>query len=273
MAEKGGRTNSPAKVVLRYGSLSDRDIAAVPEDAALGDSGGQERETTVDQKAPPALLRILFATAVVALGLSMYLEQRQLDWLQRHPVSANLLTSVVGFATGGLVVAIFFNWIRERDRARLMHEPVAREWRTVTQPAREAYGLLDAHEVQALGEPAGGAYNRFALALWGHDPIDPAEWEERAAGMRAAGAALLADADEFAKSYKIDGPKYRAARATFEQSLGAKPESFKAIGIELYAFGDTVDQLHYDLIRDRLRRPAESPLPRPARRVWKVRRP
>ena len=80
----------------------------------------------MDQKAPPALLRILFATAVLTFGLSMYLEQRQLDWLQRHPISANLLAGVVGFATGGLVVAIFFNWIRERDRARLMHEPVAR---------------------------------------------------------------------------------------------------------------------------------------------------
>ena len=62
----------------------------------------------MDQKAPPALLRILFATAALSFGLSMYLEQRQLDWLQRHPISANLLTSVVGFATGGLVVAIFF---------------------------------------------------------------------------------------------------------------------------------------------------------------------
>ena len=227
----------------------------------------------MDQKAPPALLRILFAIAVLAFGLSMYLEQRQLDWLQRHPISTSLLTSVVGFATGGLVVAIFFNWIRERDRARIMHEPVAQEWRTVTRAAREAYGLLDAHETQALGKLAAETYGRFAAALWSDHPIDPAEWEEHAAGMRAAGAALLADADQFAGSHEIDGPKYRAARATFEQRLAAEPESFEAIGTELYALCDTVDQLHYDLMRDRLRRPAVSPLAKPVRRPRSSRRP
>jgi hypothetical protein len=227
----------------------------------------------VDQKAPPALLRILFATAVLTFGLSVYLEQRQLDWVQRHPISTNLLTSVVGFATGGLVVAIFFNWIRERDRARLMHEPVAQEWRTVTRPAREAYGLLDTQETQALGKPAAEIYGRFAQALWSNDPIDPAEWNQYAAGMRTAGAALLADADEFAGSHEIDGPKYRAARATFEQRLAAEPESFEAIGTELYAFCDTVDQLHYDLMRERLRRPAAAPLARPVRRARSSRRP
>jgi hypothetical protein len=227
----------------------------------------------VDQKAPPALLRILFAIAVVAFGLSMYLEQRQLDWLQRHPISSNLLTSIVGFATGGLVVAIFFNWIRERDRARLMHEPAAQEWRTIIRPALEAYGLLDTQEVQALGKPATETYQRFAMALWGNDPIDPAEWSEHAAGMRAAGAALLADADEFAMSYEIDGPKYRAARAMFEQRLAAKPESFEAIGTELYAFCDTVDDLHHDLMRDRLRRSAVSSLAKPVRRARSRRRP
>lgn len=227
----------------------------------------------MDQKAPPALLRILFATAVLTFGLSMYLEQRQLDWLQRHPISANLLTSVVGFATGGLVVAIFFNWIRERDRARLMHEPVAREWRAINRPAREAFGLLDSHETQALGKPAGETYGRFAMALWSDDPIDPAQWKEHAAGMRAAAAALLADADEFARSHEIDGPKYRAARATFEQRLAAQPESFEAIGTELYAFCDTVDKLHYALMRERLRRPAVSPAARPVRRARSSRRP
>ena len=227
----------------------------------------------MDQKAPPALLRVLFAIAVLAFGLSMYLEQRQLAWLQRHPISTSLLTSVVGFATGGLVVAIFFNWIRERDRARLMHEPVAQEWRTLTRPAREAYGLLDAQETQALGKPAAETYGRFALALWSNDPIDLAQWKEHAAAMRAAGPALLADADEFARSYEIDGSKYRAARATFEQKLAAESESFKAIASELYAFCDTVDQLHYALMRDRLRRPAVSPLAKPVRRARSSRRP
>jgi hypothetical protein len=227
----------------------------------------------VDQQAPPALLRILFATAVLTFGLSMYLEQRQPDWLQQHPISTNLLTSVVGFATGGLVVAIFFNWIRERDRARLMHEPVAREWRMVTRPARQAYGLLDMQETRALGKPAAETYGRFVLALWNNDPIDPAQWTQHAAGMRAAGAALLADADEFAGSHEIDGPKYRAARATFEQRLAAEPTSFKAIATELYAFCDTVDQLHHDLMRDRLRRPAVSPPAKPVRRARSSRRP
>jgi hypothetical protein len=210
----------------------------------------------VDQKAPPALLRILFATAVLTFGLSMYLEQRQLGWLERHPISTNLLASVVAAATGGLVVAIFFNWIRERDRVRLMHAPVAQQWRTLTRSARQAYGLLDVQETHALGKPAAEAYGRFAAALWSDDPIDPAQWEEHVAGMRAAGAALLADADEFAAAHEIDGPRYRAARATLAQRLAAEPASFEAVATELYAFCDTVDELHYALMRDRLRRPA-----------------
>ncbi|WP_412537767.1 hypothetical protein R8Z50_18060 [Longispora sp. K20-0274] len=226
----------------------------------------------MDQKAPPALLRILFVIAVVSFGVGMYLEQRQLDWLGRHPISANLLTSVIGFATGGLVVAIFFNWIRERDQARRLHEPVAEEWRALIRPAREAFGLLNTQEADALGKPDSDAYGRFVAALWGDDPIEPAEWEERVAGMRAAGPALLATADEFAGSREIDGPRYRTARAAFEQKLTARPDAFGAAATELYSFCDTVDDLHYELVRGRLRLPAVTPLARPVTRArWRRR--
>jgi nifR3 family TIM-barrel protein len=40
LGQPRGRTNSPAKVVLPYGWLDDRDSAAVPEDAEHDDSGG-----------------------------------------------------------------------------------------------------------------------------------------------------------------------------------------------------------------------------------------
>lgn len=40
LGQPRGRTNSPAKVVLPYGWLDDRDSAAVPSDAELDDSGG-----------------------------------------------------------------------------------------------------------------------------------------------------------------------------------------------------------------------------------------
>ncbi|WP_117214195.1 tRNA dihydrouridine synthase DusB [Allorhizocola rhizosphaerae] len=40
LGQPRGRTNSPAKVVLPYGWLSDRDSGAVPEDAEHDDSGG-----------------------------------------------------------------------------------------------------------------------------------------------------------------------------------------------------------------------------------------
>ncbi|MVU83823.1 hypothetical protein GPX89_42165 [Nocardia sp. ET3-3] len=220
----------------------------------------------MEQKAPPALLRVLFATAVLSFALSMYLEQRQLDWLQRHPISVDLLSSVVGFATGGLVVAVVFNWIRERHHARLMHEPVAQEWSSAIRSARQAFGLLDSHEAHALGKPEFEAYDRFAAALWSDDPIDPAVWDEHVADMRSESAALLDVADEFAEKYEIDGPKYRTARAKFERTLAAEPESFDAIATELYAFTDTVDRLHYNLMRERLRRQAEPPAATPARR-------
>jgi hypothetical protein len=40
LGQPRGRTNSPARVVLPYGWLRDRDDATVPEGAELDDSGG-----------------------------------------------------------------------------------------------------------------------------------------------------------------------------------------------------------------------------------------
>jgi hypothetical protein len=40
LGQPRGRTNSPARVVLPYGWLDDRDDVAVPEGAELDDSGG-----------------------------------------------------------------------------------------------------------------------------------------------------------------------------------------------------------------------------------------
>lgn len=77
---------------------------------------------------PPALSwRILAVIAVVSFALSMYLEQFQLAWLQQHPITVNLMSSVIGFASGGLVVALFFNWIKDRDLARTRHEPMVND--------------------------------------------------------------------------------------------------------------------------------------------------
>src|SRR5215510_8965466 len=121
----------------------------------------------------------------------MYLEQAQLDWLQRHPITVNLLTSVVGFATGGLVVAVFFNWIRERDKARQLHEPVAQQWQEITREARRAFGLLSIDELSGLGRAKADAYSEFVVRLWNGDAMDPADWATHATKMRDELDALL----------------------------------------------------------------------------------
>jgi hypothetical protein len=176
---------------------------------------------------------------------------------------------VVGFATGGLVVAIFFNWIRERDNARQLHEPVAAQWDEVTREARKAFGLLGTAEVHALGKPEAESYSRLALALWSDEPIDQAQWKAHTAGMRVAGLALIASATEFAEAHGIGGPKFQSARSVLEEKVstlpeGGEPQPFEAAASELYTFCETVDRLHYGLMRDRLRRPAASRLATPA---------
>jgi hypothetical protein len=54
--------------------------------------------------------------ALGSFATSIYLEQYHLDFLQNHPISVNLISGVVGFSTGLLVIGLGFNFLVERDR-------------------------------------------------------------------------------------------------------------------------------------------------------------
>lgn len=68
----------------------------------------------------PKLSRsLIIALALIAAGsfaLAMYLENFELEFLLRHPISVNLISGVIAFSTAALVVSIGFNWWRRVDR-------------------------------------------------------------------------------------------------------------------------------------------------------------
>lgn len=69
-------------------------------------------------KLPKGLLYALGLVAVVSFVAGMLLEQYQLDFLQAHPISVNLISSLIGFSTGALVVGYGFNWLSTRYALR-----------------------------------------------------------------------------------------------------------------------------------------------------------
>ncbi|MBB5077013.1 hypothetical protein [Nonomuraea endophytica] len=231
----------------------------------------------MDQNAPRALLRILAVIAVVSFGLSMYMEQFQLAWLQQHPITVNLLSSVIGFASGGLVVALFINRIKDRDVARTRHEPMAEDWKVVTRAVREPFGLLtsaelhDVHEARdasavaadgSLAEEVTDSYARKTASVWGEPSMEPAEWQAYSAAVRAKGLAFLPVARAFAKRYGIAGKKFDTAFSEFEAKLTALPENgdtsgssqaYSAAGSALQGFIHSVEELHYDITLHQVR--------------------
>lgn len=68
----------------------------------------------MNQKLHKSLIASLAFLAVASFALGMYLETFRLEFLQAHPISVNLLSSVVGFASVTLVVGVVFNRMRAR---------------------------------------------------------------------------------------------------------------------------------------------------------------
>lgn len=61
----------------------------------------------------------------LSLFLSMLLEQQYPAYLQTHPITVNLISSVVAFATGILTVSVVWNWYQARSTA---HERMVGRW-------------------------------------------------------------------------------------------------------------------------------------------------
>lgn len=80
------------------------------------------------QRAPRSFLILLAIGLICSTSLGMYLEQRQLAWLQDHPISVNLISGVMGFCGGFLTVAIVYNWLLDADWARRQAAPAIADW-------------------------------------------------------------------------------------------------------------------------------------------------
>jgi hypothetical protein len=72
----------------------------------------------VPPRLPRSLTLLLLASAALSVAAGGYLEWRHLDFLQAHPIAANLLSGVIGFSTSAFVVAVVFNRIASRHRFR-----------------------------------------------------------------------------------------------------------------------------------------------------------
>jgi len=54
-------------------------------------------------------------TATISFVLSIYVENEYLDFLQRHPILANLMSNVIGYSATVLAGGIFFSWWKVMD--------------------------------------------------------------------------------------------------------------------------------------------------------------
>lgn len=78
------------------------------------------------EKLPKSLVVILALLSVGSFLCAEYLEQYQFAWIERHPISTNLITGIVGFSTATLVVVIGFRSYADRAEryrsARRLHQ-------------------------------------------------------------------------------------------------------------------------------------------------------
>lgn len=66
---------------------------------------------------PPLLLLPLATMSVLSFAAGIWLEARHLTFLQNHPYVVNLLSSITGFSTSALVVAVGISSFLDRERA------------------------------------------------------------------------------------------------------------------------------------------------------------
>jgi hypothetical protein len=72
----------------------------------------------VSPKLPRNLVFGLVGMALASFAAAVYLEQFQLLFLQRHPIMVNLISGVVSFSVGLLVVSLVIQSILRRDQLR-----------------------------------------------------------------------------------------------------------------------------------------------------------
>lgn len=64
---------------------------------------------------PKSLIVALALMGITSLGASIYLESRQLAFLQAHPIMVNLISGVVAFSFGFLALSLGVNWFLQRQ--------------------------------------------------------------------------------------------------------------------------------------------------------------
>ena len=230
------------------------------------------------RRAPRSLLVITALIAVTSLTLGLYLEWRQLAWLQKHPIMTNLLSGVVGFATATLVVTVLFNWLHDLDRARRLHDPVAREWKQAAATARATFDLMITPEILFYFNSRGlstdeinprqpkaltpGSNATHAIGIWRMSPPDPDQWRTATAEMRVAALALLNATAGFAERHHFDSPDLHSLVETTRSLIEAlpvdgdansDPTPFFHARHELIHFSRRLRDLHYRHVRARLR--------------------
>jgi hypothetical protein len=78
------------------------------------------------------------------------MEERHLKWLQGHPISVNLISGIVGFCGGFLMLAIVYNWFVDRDKVNHLAEPLLREWSAKVREFLSISTTLDGSEYPIL---------------------------------------------------------------------------------------------------------------------------
>jgi uncharacterized membrane protein YqgA involved in biofilm formation len=72
----------------------------------------------MQQRLPRALLVVLMLIVILTFMGSLYLESEKLALLQAHPIMVNLISGVVGFSSGLLVLSIGLNWFIDRQSCK-----------------------------------------------------------------------------------------------------------------------------------------------------------
>ncbi|MDF5751765.1 hypothetical protein [Spongiactinospora sp. TRM90649] len=91
---------------------------------------------------PTRLIAVLSVVAAVIFGLSFYLEEFHLDYLQKHPIMVNLLSGVIGFCTVTIVVSAFFGRYTKRhtdERKRECHLALTHNLKVLLRSATPAF--------------------------------------------------------------------------------------------------------------------------------------
>jgi hypothetical protein len=152
-------------------------------------TGGEGRE--LPRKLPKKLIALLAVTSIFSFLGSLYLEGYEYPFLAVHPILVNLISGVVGFSTGILVIALGFNYIIERDADRLTFAALADPLESlnhylenVTDSATRMIGDYSENNGRWSRYPGGSFVNWYDALRSGytidfpHEPLDSSFYEE-----------------------------------------------------------------------------------------------